>query len=311
LQAELANRLVPVTLSLFGDLDPACAKAVAELVNGGKRLRAAVVLAVCDALAGNRDHALRYASAIECVHAASLVHDDLVDDDRMRRGHPAAWVVQGARRAVLLADVMFATALQRTGEIGKQGVVTIARAISMLAAGAYGEPLTPRDVDPLDRGALYERTIRLKSGSLFSAAAELGAIAAGARPAIRRAASEFGMRIGEAYQIADDLDDIVHGERASGPQETAMLAALLAYFGQSDFDAARLSSAMEADIDRRLALAREALGAFAQNSRTALLRQMPRAIVRLSLDRGDDRGAVQRQMLDSHVAESTVRELGG
>ena len=256
------------------------------------------MLALCDALDGDRDDALRYAAAIECVHAASLIHDDLVDEDRVRRGRPATWVVHGTRRAVLLADVMFATALQRSAELGTQGVVSIARAISRLAAGAYGEPLLPGDIDPLDQGALYERTIRLKTGSLFCAAAELGAIAAGARSEIRHAASQFGMRIGEAYQIADDLADIVRGGDVSAPDEVAMLSALLAYFDPPyvsphcssprttdmapQFDTARLSDAMEAEIDRLLVLARSSLDALPETPRIALLRQMPVRIVRAS-----------------------------
>jgi hypothetical protein len=300
LQAELASRLVPSTLSLFRDLPPELATTIAELVDGGKRLRAIVVLAVCDTLAGNRDEALRHAAAIECVHAASLVHDDLVDEDRMRRGRPATWVVHGARRAVLLADVMFATALQRSAELGGHGVATLARAIAMLAAGAYGEPLTPGDVDPLDVGGLYERTIRLKTGSLFRAAAELGAIAAGADSATCHASSEFGMRIGEAYQIADDLDDIVYG-CAAAPGESAMLPALLAHFNlhpapgnpgarkasaaTRPFDATRLASAMEEEINRRLDLAGNALEAFPETPRIVLLRQLPRAIVRTTMVR--------------------------
>jgi hypothetical protein len=286
------------------------ASTIANLVDGGKRLRATVVLAVSDALAGNRDHALRYAAVIECVHAASLVHDDLVDDDRMRRGRPATWIVHGARRAVLLADVMFATALQRSGELRKQGVVTVARAIAMLAAGAYGEPLAGTELQVLDGVASYERTIRLKCGSLFAAAAELGAIAARARPGIRRAAFEFGMRIGEAYQIADDLDDMVHNGRVFAPDHASMLDALLVWCGTPHSHRERISSFMEAEIGRRLALARGALDGFGEGARTAGLRELPSAIVPLSVDSGDDRGAVQREVLDVDVPEAVARELG-
>ena len=304
LRAELATHLPKLTLSLFRDLPSVQATAIARLIENGKKLRAGLLLTVCEALGGAIDRALPSAAAIECVHAASLIHDDLVDGDRTRRDRPATWVVHGSRRAVLLADVMFATALHRSAELGKQEMITLSHAIAMLAVGAYEEQLDPpeRDTglvsDTLQR-TRYDRIIRLKTGSLFAAAAELGAIAARARPALRRAASEFGARIGEAYQIADDLHDVLSAPRGESPPQDCigLHASLLASFDGSSqrlaganragaqlpesflVDAERIATAMEKEIGRRLQLARDALAPLPAGPRLAFLHRAPRAIV--------------------------------
>lgn len=293
LRVELATHLPKLTLYLFRDLPSAHAAAIAQLVENGKKLRAGLLLTVCDALGGSIARALPSAATIECVHAASLIHDDLVDGDRTRRDRPATWVVHGSRRAVLLADVMFATALHRSAELGKQEVIALSRAIAMLGVGAYEEQLDPPDLDPsrssetLQR-ARYERIIRLKTGSLFAAAAELGAIAARARPALRRAASEFGARVGEAYQIADDLNDVLSAPRGESPtpDRIGSHASLLASFDGSsepsagtNRDAERIATAMEKEIGRRIQLAREALAPLPVGPRLAFLHRAPRAIV--------------------------------
>lgn len=299
LHALLATRLASHTLALFGDLPGDDASAIAAVVDGGKKLRGVLLLAVCDALGGVIERALPSAAAIECVHAASLVHDDLIDGDQLRRERPATWVVHGSRRAVLLADVIFATALSQAAERGRRDVQILARAIAMLAAGAHGEPLTSRDVEGHDAASLYERTIRLKTGSLFAAAAELGAIAAGARRGTCRAAAEFGARIGEAYQIVDDLTDAVIVRDSQPSQQHATRTMLAARFGGSapSFDAARIASAMKAEVECRVALARDALAAFPSHPRLALLQRVPRAIVR-SMMLLDDRGGVAAEAAD-------------
>jgi geranylgeranyl pyrophosphate synthase len=207
--------------------------------------------------------------------------------------------VHGSRRAVLLGDVIFATALQRTAELGREEVLTLSRAIAMLAAGAYKEPLDAREIDSAMANdtlaqPLYERIIYLKTGALFAAAAELGAIAAQATPLLRGAAVEFGARMGEAYQIADDLEDLVAhaGSSTISPQQRASLASLCAYFDMApngraaisrtkllDRNIGELIAAMEAEIARRIALARQALESFPERPRLAMLRALPAMIV--------------------------------
>lgn len=297
LHLQLTRALQSLTLAFFRDLPAADAETIAALVGDGKKIRGRVTLAVCDALGGPVAAALPSAVAVECIHAASLIHDDLVDGDRNRRDRPATWTVHGGRRAVLIGDVIFATALARSAEIGNEVVLALSRAIAMLAAGAYHEPLEPGDLraivanDALAR-PLYERTIHLKTGALFGAAAQLGAIAAKAPLAQRRAMFVFGAHLGEAFQIADDLEDTVSRDVAAlSPQQRVTLTTLAACFGTScdatagnlaldpAGDALRIARAMEAAIERRVALSQEALDRFAAQPRTRALRCLPAAIV--------------------------------
>lgn len=298
LHAALMAYLTASTSSFFRDVAEPDAQRIQDLISGGKHLRGCVALAVCDGLGGSIDSALPTAIAIECVHAASLVHDDVVDGDSIRRGRPALWTVDGSARAVLLGDVMFATALLRSAEIGAQEVLTLARALAMMSAGAYKEPFDA--VEVAGNGAsgtrshsLYEHIIGLKTGALFAAAAELGAIAAQASPAVRAAASAFGGHVGEAFQLADDLQDVVSraGSATLSPQENATLLMLHAHFDadpamhrarrstEPDQNIQPLTAVMEAEIARRIALARQALAPFPQEPGLQLLHALPETIV--------------------------------
>lgn len=299
---DVLNSHVPAYMQVyFRELAEPESGTVGRLLRGGKKLRGRLLLLSCDALGGSISDALAPAVAIECIQAASLIHDDLVDEDRTRREQPATWTVYGSRRAVLLADLMFATALQCSAELGRLQALTLSRAIARVAAGAYKEPLTAREThDALSQGTftegLYDRIIQLKTGTLFAAAAEMGALAADATPLVRGAAAEYGMRFGEAYQIADDLQDVVKdaGSRALSAQQLATLASLYAYFagpgepvprGASDLlgrvsrTADALASAMEVEIGRRINLARRALESFPERPATRLLHELPAAVL--------------------------------
>lgn len=305
LNAELTAQLPALLETFLGDLAQPDARTIERAVASGKKLRGCLVLAVCDALGAPSASAMRSAIAVECVHAASLIHDDLVDGDWTRRSEPAIWVMQGSRRAVLLGDVIFATALHRAAQIGKDEVLVLSRAIALVAAGAYQEHVDAHDIehavtDGSLGSALYERVIQLKTGALFAAAAELGAIASGASPALRHASAEFGARMGQAYQIADDLQDVLGyvESPAITRQQSSLLAGLLASFNMAAAAQVALRAsepprvvgyvqelmdAMEAEIARRLALARRALAGFPQRSRVGLLQAIPSLIVEPSV----------------------------
>ena len=305
LNAALTGQLPRLLQSFLGDLAEPDVLTIERAVASGKKLRGSLVLAVCDALGAPTAGAMRSAIAVECVHAASLIHDDLVDGDWTRRSEPAIWVVQGGRRAVLLGDVIFATALHRAAQIGKDEVLVLSRAIALVAAGAYQERSDPHDIEQAAMNgslgpALYDRVIQLKTGALFAAAAELGAIAGSASAALRDAAAEYGARMGQAYQIADDLQDVLSfiGSPTTTRAQRALLAGLLASFNMAAAAETALAvsgpvrpvgyvrdliDAMESEIACRIASARRALAPFPQRCALDLLQAIPSLIVEPSI----------------------------
>lgn len=186
----------------------------------GKRLRPALVLAAAEACGGTREAALPAACAVEMLHAYTLVHDDLpaMDDDDERRGRPTVHVVFGEAIAILAGDGLLTSAFATLAELSRA-----ADAVKCLAARAGArELLAGQAIDltqkPADLGAV-ERLHAAKTGALFAASAELGAIAAGADAATCRALGRYGMAIGIAFQHADDRDDGELVEHASAAAE--------------------------------------------------------------------------------------------
>jgi geranylgeranyl pyrophosphate synthase len=127
--AELASCVA----EWFPELPPPDQDALRAILARGKRLRACLACLVAEALGAGMEAAMPAALAIEMVHAASLVHDDFVDGDALRHGKPAAWTVLAPRRAVLLADMMFATAIERMAHCGPAEVGALAHAIAATA----------------------------------------------------------------------------------------------------------------------------------------------------------------------------------
>jgi geranylgeranyl pyrophosphate synthase len=190
-RAELDTAFTHCLPTFFAGLPSAELEAIAHALNDGKRLRGCLLCLVGDTLGGRRADAWPRAMAIECILSASLIHDDFVDGDARRRGRAAAWTVHGPRRAVLLGDLMFATALQRMVETSRDDGVAVAGAIATMANGAWREPSTVAELEamrdhPNHVRALYPRIIHLKTGVLFGTAARLGASAAAAAAPARR-----------------------------------------------------------------------------------------------------------------------------
>jgi geranylgeranyl pyrophosphate synthase len=175
----------------------------------GKRLRPALVLAAAEACGGTRAAALPAAAAIEMLHAYTLVHDDLpaMDDDDLRRGRPTVHKAFDEATAILAGDGLLTEAFAAVAELGPRA----GEAVTVLArrAGAR-ELLAGQAIDlagaPTELAAI-ERMHAAKTGALFAASAELGAIAAGAPRATCEALGRYGLAIGIAFQHADDRDD--------------------------------------------------------------------------------------------------------
>lgn len=214
--AELARRLAPPA----DDPGRLCEAMSYAVLGPGKRLRPAVLLAAAEACGGTRAQALPAACAIEMLHAYTLVHDDLpaMDDDDERRGRPTVHVAFGEAIAILAGDGLLTQAFGALAELGPNA----AAAVVVLAqrAGAR-ELLGGQAIDLTTKPVSFDEVERLhagKTGALFAAAAELGAVAAGADAATRARLARYGMAIGIAFQHADDRDDaewVEHAPRAA------------------------------------------------------------------------------------------------
>jgi len=188
---------------------------VYALGSRGKRLRPLLAL-----LAGGATGQINYnhvdlAVIVELIHIATLVHDDVMDEAERRRAQPTANARWGNSLSVLLGDCLFAHALTLSTNFEN---ADIARAIARTAATVCsGEMIqTQRRFDLTLTVQDYLRIVEMKTGSLFSAAAELAAIISEADPNVIEASKNFGMQIGTAYQIYDDCLDLVGTESATG-----------------------------------------------------------------------------------------------
>ena len=192
-----------------------------SLLSGGKRIRPALTLAVCGLFGGEEDRALPLACGLEMIHTYSLIHDDLpcMDDDDLRRGRPTNHKVYGEANAVLAGDALLTAAFETlaSAPLPAETVVRAAACLSRAAgpAGMVGGQVL--DLMGEGRTLTYEEieTIqRLKTGCMIEAAARLGAIAAGSTLEQEEAAADYARSLGLAFQIRDDLLDVL-GEEAT------------------------------------------------------------------------------------------------
>jgi geranylgeranyl diphosphate synthase type I len=168
---------------------------------GGKRVRPTVTVLICEALGGEPEDAVDFAVGIELVHNASLVIDDIIDESDVRRGTPSAWAAFGHGPAIIASDGLLgeAFALFSSDERAMQAVTE-----SMVELGE-GEA-TELLAQPTNQ-AEYMELARRKTGALFRAAAELGAIAADADAYTVEAFGQYAERVGVAFQMRDDVLD--------------------------------------------------------------------------------------------------------
>jgi len=180
------------------------------LFPGGKRLRPGLCFAACEAVGGAPAAALPAAAAVELVHTYSLVHDDLpcMDDDVERRGRPTVHVSYGEAVAVLAGDALLALAFEVLARAGDARVVAeLARAAgSRELVGGQALDLAFSADSPADAAAV-EAVHRKKSAALIAASIGLGARLGGADAALHARLVAFGLELGLAFQIADDLLD--------------------------------------------------------------------------------------------------------
>ena len=189
--------------------------ALAEHLIGssGKRLRPLLTIASARLCGARDDACLKLAAAVEFIHTATLLHDDVVDSSELRRGRVAAHLIWGAPSSVLVGDFLFARAFELMVEAGSMAALEIlARASRVIAEGEVLQLTRAHDLD-LDQ-ATYMQIIQAKTAELFAAAAEAGAVSAGAPREQRQALRRYGQQVGLAFQLVDDALDY------SGSSET-------------------------------------------------------------------------------------------
>ena len=227
--------------------------------SGGKRLRPALVILSAGACgyAGRHHHEL--AAVVEFIHTATLLHDDVVDDSHMRRGRATANSTFGNAAAVLVGDFLYSRAFQMMVDVHNMRIMEVlADATNTIAEGEVMQLLHVHNADVTEQE--YLRVIRSKTAMLFEAAGRLGAILAGVMPAQEKALADYGMHLGTAFQLVDDILDysgdlaqtgknlgddlaegkmtlpIIHAMRRGSAEQGAMIRNALVNGGLSDFE---------------------------------------------------------------------------
>lgn len=170
-------------------------------LSGGKRVRPLVTILACEAANGNAEDAVDFGVGIELVHNASLVIDDVIDQSEMRRGVESAWTAHGYGPAIIASDGLLGEAFELFSDEPRAMQAATESMIELGEGEATELVAQPTNQDE------YMQLARRKTGALFRAAAELGAIAADADPFTVEAFGEYAERMGVAFQIRDDVLD--------------------------------------------------------------------------------------------------------
>lgn len=183
------------------------ATAEAMFCAGGKRLRPALVLLVSKLFGSVPDGVVRLAAAVEMIHGASLLHDDVIDNTTLRRGAPTLNAEHGNHFSVLFGDFLLCQALLAVSELDRVDLLqVISRSVAEMTEGQILEAALQGDVTVSEEA--YLRVVDGKTSSLMAAGCRLAALYCDAEPDEVLAAEEFGRSIGFAFQIIDDILDI-------------------------------------------------------------------------------------------------------
>jgi geranylgeranyl pyrophosphate synthase len=230
----------------------------------GKRIRPYLVIRCCELVGGKREDAWATAAAVECIHAFSLVHDDLpaLDNDDLRRGRPTTHRQFGEAMAILAGDALVMMAFEmianHISDAACAKAVTLELARSAGWSGMIGGQavdITGNQSPPSIELARYIHD--RKTASLFSGSCRIGAIAGGGPEQSAATLGRYGMHLGRAFQIADDLLDVMSNAKTLGKS-----AGKDAVAGKQSFPACVGVEASRAEIDRSVEMAAEELRQF-------------------------------------------------
>ncbi len=182
---------------------------------GGKRMRPALLLMIARALGYEGTHHHTLAAVVEFIHTATLLHDDVVDESDLRRGRQTANAVFGNAASVLVGDYLYSRAFEMMVDVDSMRVMAIlSQATTVIAEGEVLQLLNVHDPDVSQER--YLQVVRYKTAKLFEAAAQVGAVLAGATPEQEEAAAAYGRHIGTAFQLVDDVLDYSGDAQALG-----------------------------------------------------------------------------------------------
>jgi len=173
---------------------------------GGKRLRPALVLLAARAFGEGENARHELAAVIEFIHTATLLHDDVVDESRLRRGRGTANATFGNAAAVLVGDFLYSRAFQMMVGVGSMRIMSLlADATNTIAEGEVLQLINVHDADVDEKR--YLEVVRRKTAKLFEAAARLGGVLGGVAPEVEDALAAYGLHLGTAFQLIDDVLD--------------------------------------------------------------------------------------------------------
>lgn len=183
--------------------------------SGGKRLRPLLTLAAASMVGYRGDAHIKLAAAVEFIHTATLLHDDVVDESALRRGQKTANVIWGNQASVLVGDFLYARAFQLMVETGSVRVLkTLADAASVIAEGEVMQLAATQNLATDE--ATYLEIVSAKTAALFAAAAEVGAAVAEPGAQVENALRDYGRNLGIAFQLVDDALDYSGREAQMG-----------------------------------------------------------------------------------------------
>ena len=176
------------------------------VMSGGKRLRPLIVLLAAQALGYEGNQHVRAAAIIEFIHTATLLHDDVVDSSKRRRGQDSANTVFGNQASVLVGDFLYSRAFQMIVDIGDMRITRIlADATNTIAAGEVMQLMSVHDPDTTEKD--YRQVIYRKTARLFEAGAQIAAVLARQDTETETSMIDYGRHLGTAFQLVDDALD--------------------------------------------------------------------------------------------------------
>lgn len=202
---DLVNALIRARMA--SEHAPRIPEVTAHLVEaGGKRLRPLLTLATARMCGYDGPYHIHLAATVEFIHTATLLHDDVVDESKKRRGRPTANLLWDNKSSVLVGDYLFARSFQLMTETGNLRVLGIlSDAAATIAEGEVLQLTAAQDLTTTE--AIYLQVVRGKTAALFSAATEVGGVIAGRPEEEVQALFDYGDALGIAFQIVDDLLD--------------------------------------------------------------------------------------------------------